>query len=104
MNGREKLWYKRNVKVLSTIQFPLRLRFCETYFCEMRFCEDVGFLDDTSCRTWMHLRRRLRPRINRVQFRGEVEKYYYFDAHERRTEGEKVLMTEYYAAECKNRR
>lgn len=44
------------------------------------------------------------PRINRVQFRGEVEKYYYFDAHERRTEGEKVLMTEYYAAECKNRR
>jgi len=89
----------------STIQVIYNFHYA-CVSCETCFCEDSGFLSDTNYGSHIDAPIWERPprHINRVQFRDEVhQKYYDFDAHERRTEEEKVLMTEYYATECKNR-
>lgn len=88
--------HEGNVKALSNIQFPLRLRFLRRRRWILGRCTNyIGCTHGGETPAYIVL--------TAVQFRDQVhQKYYYFDAHERRTEGEKVLMTEYYAAECKN--
>lgn len=94
---------KGNVEVPSNIQFPLRLSFLRNALfakTSMSSVPSISHIPDALTEeTPAYIA------LTAVQFRDQVhQKYYYFDAHERRTEGEKVLMTEYYAAECKNHR